>query len=295
MGIVGILAGVTAAGKTEAAIQMAHKKGWSIVSADSRQVYQGLPIGTAQPTLAEQMGVKHHLIDFLPLQERFSVGDFLRQVEGIVADSQEPLLIVGGTGFYIKGLIEGMPEIPEVSKECIHQTEVFLATQGLDALYESVRSVDPEFAEAWTPGDSYRLQRAWNVYQTTGRPYSSYKDQSRTSTYGDLPMIVLSPDREIIAKRMEQRIQKMISEGWVEEWRLAAQNFGEDAVALQTLGYPEIADYSRGTISYKELVERVSAATRRLGKRQRTFFRGSFSQAQWVEEKNGAIKIMDLW
>lgn len=283
-----VLVGPTAVGKTEAALRLAERLHGEIVSADSMQVYQGMDIGTAKPSLAERQRVPHHLIDVVAPGEPFSVADFQQlarqRISEIAARGRLPLL-VGGTGLYVRAVIDHYNFIPADTDWSLRERLRQQAREaGLEALYYWLQQVDPTAASRIHQRDERRIVRALEVYQTTGQPLSFWEQQgSADSSRYDLLMFGLTRPREQLYQRINLRVEQMVQQGLVEEARrLLAQGLDENLIANQAIGYKELFAYLRGEESLLQAMEKLRQTTRRYAKRQLTWFRAD-SRIQWLD------------
>jgi tRNA dimethylallyltransferase len=273
-----ILCGPTASGKSSLACSLADSFDFEIVSADSRQVYRQMDIGTAKPTAEEQARAPHHLIDIIDPDEEFSVADYLDRAGKVIVEISErgkfPLL-VGGTGLYVRALTEGLADMPssdELLREKLYRLE---REGGAGALYRRLQAVDPCQAEKIHPNNLVRVVRALEVYELTGVSMSQYQHQHQ---FGDAPYqvlkICLQWPREELYTRIETRVDQMIAEGLVGEVEeLLASGYDSDLKSMKAIGYREIISYLSGETSLEEAVSQIKRETRRYAKRQETWFK----------------------
>jgi tRNA dimethylallyltransferase len=273
------LLGPTASGKSHLAMQLAARHPIEIVSVDSAQVYRGMDIGTAKPSAEERRAVPHHLIDLLDPAERYSAGRFredaLRAMAEIHSRGKNPLL-VGGTMLYYRALAEGLDELPPANAEVRAQIDEEAAAKGWPALHAELASVDPRSASRLKPGDAQRIQRALEVYRTTGRPISAFQVRARTELPFELKAFALVPaDRAQLHRRIAERFDRMLELGLVDELRAlrAAHKLEPDLPSMRCVGYRQAWEFLEGKSSSKELRETGIAATRQLAKRQLTWLR----------------------
>ncbi|MBI2874180.1 MAG: tRNA (adenosine(37)-N6)-dimethylallyltransferase MiaA [Firmicutes bacterium] len=273
-----VIVGPTAVGKSRVAVEIARRMRGEIISADSMQVYRGLDIGTAKPTLAERQGIPHHLIDLVEPDDDFTVVDFQRLagevIERTASIGRLPIL-VGGTGLYVKAILEGY-SIPETAgnQELRHELAGLAEDMGPEALHALLARVDESSASRIHPHDLRRIIRALEVYKTTGTPISLLQNREE-GAHRYRPLIVgLSMARARLYRRIEERVDIMLSRGWVNEVeQLLAGGCGEDLKPLQGLGYKHLVDYLRGRVGYPAVVSMIKRDTRRYAKRQMTWFR----------------------
>ena len=274
-----VLTGPTAVGKTALSIRLAKTTGGEILSADSMQVYRGMDIGSAKIRPREMEGVPHHLIEILDPAEEFNVVVFQKlckqAMEGIYERGHIPIL-TGGTGFYIQAVLKDV-DFTENQENTAYrrQLETLAKEQGPEVLHRRLAAVDPASAQAIHAHNVKRVIRALEFYQLTGQPISAHNAQEaeKEAAYRSC-YFVLNDDREKLYQRIEQRVDRMLAEGLVEEvQRLMNQGCRRDMVSMQGLGYKEILDYLAGELSLEEAVYRIKRDTRHFAKRQLTWFR----------------------
>ena len=278
-----IIAGPTAVGKTTFSLKLAERLNAEIISADSRQVYRGIEIGTAKPEDEELERVPHHFISELPLDEPFSAGQFAdkanARIREILERNRTPL-VVGGSTLYIQALQFGLADIPEVDPAVRKRMQRRLEREGKEALYRELQEVDPSSAEKADPTKTQRVLRALEVYHATGRPITYYHENQPTPPF-TFRTIVLDRDRKELHGRIERRVDRMLERGLLEEVRsLRNQGFSETTRALKTIGYREAFRHLRGEIDYEEMVRLLKRNTRRYAKRQLSWFR-RFDSYEW--------------
>lgn len=271
-----ILAGPTAAGKTDIALRIAEKLDAWIISADSRQVYRGMDIGTAKPSKSDRAMIKHFLLDVIDPDSVFSAGEFLTSALDIIKSAQQQnrnILVVGGTGLYIRALVKGFnlagtPKIDDIRNELDER----LKTCGLENLVEELNRLDSNASESIDLKNPRRVIRALEIVKATGKPL----DQSRGSNERDdfnFAVIGLRRDREELRERIQSRINLMIESGWIDEVRnLASKNYDNDSPAMTGIGYKELREHLDGIIDLDLAVERINIRTRQYAKRQMTWF-----------------------
>jgi tRNA dimethylallyltransferase len=270
-----VVTGPTAIGKTDLAIKIALNYGTEIVSADSRQFYKEMSIGTAKPTENETAMVRHHFVDSISIQESYSAGKF--EAEALttldkIFEHQPIAVMVGGSGLFVKAVTDGFDVFPEVDpavRENLNQT---YAKEGIAFLQSELRTLDPTYAMEVDLDNPQRIIRALEVSLSTGRPYSSFR---ATNTKNSRPFqtikIGLDMERAQLYNRINKRVDMMIEQGLLKEVErlLPFRHLN----ALNTVGYSEIFDHLDGKISLDEAVERIKQNTRRFAKRQLTWFR----------------------
>ena len=275
-----ILTGPTAVGKTALSIELAKKIGGEIISADSMQVYRHMDIGSAKITKEEMDGVCHHLIDILEPDEEFHVALFQKlakeAMEQIRLRGHIPI-VVGGTGFYIQALLYDIDftENEDEGGNIRRELENVAKEKGADYLHERLREIDPKSADAIHANNIKRVVRALEFYYLTGKQISEHNETERAkeSPYAFL-YYVLNTDREILYKRIEERVDSMLKEGLIDEVRyLKEMGMNRGMVSMQGLGYKEILDYLNGMCSLEEAVSVLKRDTRHFAKRQITWFK----------------------
>ena len=269
-----LIGGPTGSGKSRLAIDLARHYGTCVLSADSRQVYRGMDIGTAKPTPSERAGVIHHLMDIKEPEEDYSAGQFERDVWALaerLLPERRPLIVAGGTGLYLRTLWQGIDAFPDVPQAKKQELIAFLEQEGLAALQERLKRVDPRYAEEVDLQNPHRLLRAIAVSESAGTPYSALRQgQKKARPYRMLPLL-LEIDREILYRTIDARVDEMMDQGLVEEVRHFWSK--RDLPALQTVGYQELFRHFAGELSLPEATDLIKRNTRRYAKRQLTWFR----------------------
>lgn len=279
-----ILTGPTAVGKTAVSLDLAERHGAEIISADSRQIYRQLDIGTAKPTAEERTRVPHHFIDELDLDEPFSAGRFAEaaneRIAQIYTRGRVPL-VVGGSTLYIYALEHGLADIPEVPPEVRREMTRRLEREGADVLFRELQRVDPASAAMLDPTKTQRLVRALEVYHATGTPLSVYHEHQQPSAYR-FRTLVLYRDRAELYQRINHRVDQMLDAGLLDEVRAVLdQGYKPTLNPLRTIGYQEPIAYLQGAIDRDEMVRLLKRNSRRYAKRQLTWFR-RFPRYEWV-------------
>ncbi|MCW6037722.1 tRNA (adenosine(37)-N6)-dimethylallyltransferase MiaA [Spirulina subsalsa FACHB-351] len=264
-----VICGATATGKSGLALEIAQRLGTGIISADSRQVYRELDIGTAKPTLEEQAAVPHFLIDICDPTETLTLADYQSQAQQVIEQVSLPLL-VGGTGLYIKSITKGL-KIPRVAPN--EELRESLQALGQAQCYQFLQQVDPVAARKIHPNDQVRTLRSLEVFYITGKPISQQQGESPPP----YPILQLGLDcpKDHLQQRIERRTRQMIEQGLVEEVAALGAKYGWDLPLLDTLGYSEMGQYVRGEISLAQAQELTVLHTRQFAKRQRTWFRAN--------------------
>ena len=292
MPILFALAGATGIGKSELSLRLAEHYGAEIIGVDSRQVYRGFTIGTAQPSASDMARVRHHLVDFLEPERKYSVGEFCRDVKNILQGNPERnYILVGGTGLYMQTLMLGLPQIPAVPESAREELEKIAQAEGAGSLYKMALDADPELAQSVEPNNVQRLIRILEVYRATGRKLSDWQKE-REGGIGKLPVFWLQRERDVLYKRIDSRVDKMIKDGWVEEVRELSKTVPLDAPAWQSLGYRELLA-AQTDAEMAQVVEDVKKKTRNYAKRQLTWFRGQMDCVPVDMENNPFKNIID--
>ena len=273
-----IILGPTGVGKSEAAIRLALRFGGEIINADSMQVYTGFDIGTAKPSSENRRRVPHHLLDIVDPTVQFTAAEFAARAADAVRLIQERgrlPLVVGGTGLYLRSLVDGLFPGPGCDPAVRARLEREVRTSGLDSLRKELERVDPVYAGLIGPRDKVRIVRALEVYSLTRRPISEHFSKTRPPLEGWLPVkIGLSLDRPVLYKRIEERVDRMFHDGLVEEVRsLLGRGIPESAPPFRALGYRHVVRSVRGEIPLEEAARLTKLDTRHFAKRQMTWFR----------------------
>ncbi|RVU24673.1 tRNA (adenosine(37)-N6)-dimethylallyltransferase MiaA [Sandaracinomonas limnophila] len=269
-----VVAGPTAVGKTAYCVELAKKYGTEIISADSRQFYKELSIGTAKPSKEEQGGVVHHFIDSHSIHEYFSPGDFEREALKVLDklfQTHEVVIATGGSGLYLKALTDGLDEMPEVDLALRQTLNERLDLEGIEVLANELRQLDPDYAEKVDIQNPQRIVRALEVCLTTGKPYSSLRKAKQAERPFQIQKICLDRPREILYQRIDQRMNEMLKNGLVAEAKKFEQF--QDLYALKTLGYKEVYGHLRGEYDEAEMIRLLKRNSRHYAKKQLTWFR----------------------
>ncbi len=274
--ILGAIVGSTAVGKSHFAIALAKELGCEIISADSRQVYRGFRIGTGQVESQEMAGVKHHLLDFLPADKQYNAKKFVDDVQTILSDNpNKRFLIVGGTGLYVKSLIEGVSEAPPSSEAIRSRLSREAEKVGLKKLHGRLQDIDMQSYTTYHPNDQLRIIRALEVFELTGQPFSSFKDK-KEGGIGAVPVVWLSMDRDLLYRRINSRVDEMLENGWVYEVKSLFEHYGTaDLPGFKSIGYHQLVSIDEDGVT-RSIVDEIKKETRNYAKRQLTFFRNQF-------------------
>jgi len=295
---VGFIVGPTGIGKTALALEVAERLGAEIVNADSRQLYRGMDIGTAKPSAAEMARVRHHLIDVRSPGEPLDVAQFRALARAAIAEAAgrgHPVLVTGGSGLYLRVLRRGIFAGPGAAPQI--RAELLAAAQrhGVEYLYDELRRIDPTAARRLEPRDLYRIVRAIEVFRLTGVAMSRHQADHgfNRAEYPSL-MIGLRMERERLYAAINRRFDAMMAAGLIDEVRsLLGQGYTPDAPPLSTIGYKQIAAHLRGETSLEAAVELAKRDTRRLAKRQMTWFRRD-PEIIWIDAGGGAEQAYSL-
>ncbi|KEO79502.1 tRNA (adenosine(37)-N6)-dimethylallyltransferase MiaA [Paenibacillus sp. SEL3] len=282
-----VLVGPTAVGKTKLSIEMARQFDAEIISGDSMQVYRHMDVGTAKISEQEMEGIKHHLIDIHEPEYPYSVAQFQEDCRRLIPDiqSREKLpFIVGGTGLYVESVCYEYQFSEVGADEAFRQEQLDYAEQfGADALHARLQAVDPESALRLHPNDRRRVVRALEIYHVSGTTLSSQLASQKKESPYQLCIVGLTMDRQMLYKRIEDRIDGMLDQGLVAEvTSLMERGVRSDAISMQGLGYKEISSYLRGEVSLEEAVTWLKRDTRHFAKRQLSWFR-HMKDIQWVD------------
>ena len=281
-----VVAGPTAVGKTAFCVRLAQHFGTEIVSADSRQFFREMSIGTAKPTAAEMDGVPHHFVDSQSVEAEYSAGRFAADALATLDElsrTHPVVILTGGSGLYVQAVTDGLDELPGVLPEVRAQLQAELAAHGLGPLVAELAATDPVAHARIDPQNPQRVLRALEITRGTGRPFSSYHTQNTTARDAARPFrvvkVALARARDVLYERINQRVENMLAEGLLAEVTgLLPQRHRP---ALQTVGYQEIFGFLDGEYDWAEAVRLLQRNTRRYAKRQLTWLRRDAAY-QWV-------------
>lgn len=286
-----VVVGPTGSGKTDLSVRLALHYGAPILSTDSRQVYRGMPIGTAQPSVDQLQAVEHHFIASHDLTDNLNCGEYevqaLARLEELFAD-HDWVVAVGGSGLYVRALCEGMDDLPQADEPLRRELEHRLAEEGLGALAEELRELDPEYCRTADLNNPARVMRALEVCLQTHMPYSRQRTGERRPRPFEIVKIGIDLPRDVLYDRINRRVDRMLADGLEAEAR-ALYPYRE-LNALKTVGYREFFDYFDGRIGYDEAVELIKRNSRRYAKRQLTWFRRD-SEIRWFAPDDDAAII----
>jgi tRNA dimethylallyltransferase len=285
-----IIAGPTAVGKTACGIRIAQRLESDIISADSRQIYQEMNIGTAKPSKAELALVKHHFIDFLPVCSNYNAGKFASDVHSFLDEyflHRDVCLMVGGTGLYINAVIDGLDEFPDVPVEILEKVKIQWKEEGINSLRSQLLISDPEYYQKVDLHNPHRLIRALSVCLATNQTYTSFLNRAKKPLTFEPVFILLNMDREILYHRINERADDMIKNGLIEEVHGLLTK--RHCQALQTVGYRELMEFFDGNIPMETAIEKIKQNSRRYAKRQLTWFNNDGRYTRFDPENPEAI------
>ena len=284
-----VIAGPTASGKTAAAIEIAKHYNTVVVSADSRQFYREMSIGTAKPNTIELSATKHYFIDNLSITEIFTAGDYekecLKLLDGLFQQHNK-VILVGGSGLFIKAVCEGFDEFPDAIPGVRESLIKALENDGMGHLQEKLMGVDPEYYSQVDLNNSQRVIRALEVFESTGKPYSSFRRSALNARPFQTIKFGLNLQRELLYRRINQRVDDMVRRGLIAEARglLPCRHLN----ALHTVGYTELFDYFDGKTDLDTAIALIKQNTRRFAKRQLTWFNKE-KDINWQVADNGRL------
>ena len=290
-----VVVGATASGKTDLSIALARNYNAPIISTDSRQVFKGLPIGTAYPSQEQLQAVEHHFIGELELTDNFNCGEYekqaLERLEMLFA-KHDTVVAVGGSGLYIRALCEGMDELPEADETLRAELAERLKNEGLESLLAQLKELDPEFYEVVDRQNPARVTRALEVCLASGCKYSQLRKAERKERDFQIVKVGITMPREQLYDRINRRVDIMIEAGLEAEARAVLPY--RDCNSLRTVGYSEMFDYFDGKVTFEEAVELIKRNSRRYAKRQTTWF-GRDNDIVWFNrgEEEQIIKYID--
>lgn len=277
-----VVIGATASGKSALAMALAQRHKAEILSVDSMQVYRGMDIGTAKPSIAEQQLVRHHLIDLVEPDKPFTVARFVELADAVIDDAGRRgvrLVITGGTPLYYKALFEGLFEGPGSDANLRDR----LRAQGNAELHRRLIQIDPVAAARIHVNDDRRLIRALEVHELTGKSITDHQREWGGAHRHPARWVGLQWEREPLNRRINARVKQMIEAGWVEEVRGLLERYGElSQTAGEATGYSDLIAHVRGKISLDDAIESIKIATRQLARRQMKWFR-RFTQVKWID------------
>lgn len=289
-----VIVGPTGSGKTDLSIRLALHYAAPILSTDSRQVYRGMPIGTAQPSVGQLQAVEHHFIASHDLKDNLSCGEYevqaLARLEQLFT-THDYVVAVGGSGLYVRALCEGMDDLPQANESLRAELNRRLTDEGVESLAAQLRELDPVYYETVDRSNPARVVRALEVCLQTGRPYSEQRTGERRPRPFEIVKIGIDLPREMLYDRIDRRVDQMLADGLEAEARALYPYRALNA--LQTVGYREFFEYFDGCIRYDEAVELIKRNSRRYAKRQLTWFRRD-SEIRWFAPDDDAAIIAHI-
>lgn len=297
-----VICGPTASGKSSLAIELAKKINGEIISADSMQIYKDMNIGTAKVTEEEMLGIKHYLIDYVSPDERYSVSDFKKDAENTIEEilnKEKTPIIVGGTGLYIDSLIYGIEfQNEEVDFEYRNKLNEIAEREGLERLYKEAIEIDPEAMKKISINDRKRIIRVLEIYHKTGKTKTQQEKESRKNEVKyNYKVFAITMERNLLYERIEKRVDKMITEGLIEEVERIVKKYKKFPTAMQGLGYKEVVEFLENKTTKEEMIEKIKKETRHYAKRQLTWFRKN-KEVIWLDGEKSLeenVKNMLNW
>ena len=289
-----VLAGPTASGKTATAIKLAKAFDAEIISADSRQFYKELSIGTAAPTAEELAQVKHHFVHNLSIEDKYDVADYERDVLDFLKqyfNTKNIAIMTGGSGLFIDAVCNGLDEMPDISEEVRNRVSKMLEADGIEGLQREVERVDNDYFQVVDKQNPRRLQRALEVYYQTGKPYSTFRQRNVAKRDFDIVKLAILWDRDKLIERINQRVDMMMQQGLLDEVKSVYPK--RHLNSLNTVGYKELFDYLDGKCTLEQAVEQIKINTRQYAKRQMTWLRKN-NDYQWFTIDEVEIIIENL-
>jgi tRNA dimethylallyltransferase len=268
--------GPTAVGKSALALQLARELNSELISADSRQVYRYLDIGTAKPTVEEQAEVKHHCIDIITPDQQYTAGRFAQDASAIAQQLHQAgclPIVVGGTGFYVQSLLQGLAAIPPIPQNLRDELASYARDGGDAALYARLAEVDPAAAERISDRDVHKMLRALEVYEATGKTITQYWQEQQSRQQFSPFRILITDQRSRLYERINARVDAMVANGLIDEVTGLLTRYNETDPGMVTVGYRELYPYLRGQNDLASCLEEIKKNTRRYAKRQFTWYR----------------------
>lgn len=289
-----VLAGPTASGKTATAIKLAKALDAEIISADSRQFYKELSIGTAAPTAEELSQVKHHFVHNLSIEDKYDVADYEKDVLSFLKQyfkTKDIAIMTGGSGLFIDAVCNGLDSMPDISEEVRNRVSKMLEADGIEGLQREVERVDNDYFQVVDRQNPRRLQRALEVYYQTGKPYSTFRQRNVAKRDFDIVKLAILWDRDKLIERINQRVDMMMQQGLLDEVKSVYQK--RHLNSLNTVGYKELFDYLDGKCTLEQAVEQIKINTRQYAKRQMTWLRKN-GDYQWftIDEVDGIFNTI---
>ncbi|MCA5006439.1 tRNA (adenosine(37)-N6)-dimethylallyltransferase MiaA [Sphingobacterium bovistauri] len=278
-----VVVGPTAVGKTATAILLAQHFDTEIISADSRQFYREMTIGTAKPDTQELAAAPHHFINSHSIQEEYSAGDFERDAMKLLDElflAKDVVIMVGGSGLFVRAVCEGLDDLPKATEGIREALNKSFEETGLEPLKQRLKDIDPAYYAIADIDNPQRVIRALEVYEATGNPMSFYQKKDLSKRPFDIVTIGLNMDRDKLYERINLRVDKMIGAGLLDEVKsLAAYRHKP---AMLTVGYSEVFDYFDGKLTFEEAIDKIKQNSRRYAKRQITWFK-KYGNTTWFQ------------
>ena len=286
------IVGPTGIGKTSLSIKLATYFKTEIISADSRQFYKEIPIGTAAPSNEEQKAITHHFINKQSILDKYSVGDFEREAIECISTihKHNPIVVlVGGSGLYVQAVLEGLDDFPEVNANIRTQLNTEFKTNGIQGLQKELKSLDPIAYETIALDNPHRVIRALEICRATGKAYSSFLNKEKKKRNFKTIQIGLTAERSLVYERINRRVDLMIEQGLVDEVKSVLEY--KQLNALNTVGYKEVFRYLEGHCSLEFAIEEIKKNSRRFAKRQVTWFKRQ-EETKWYDHSTPKEEIL---
>ena len=287
-----VICGATATGKSDLAVQLAQEIGAEIINADSMQLYRGMDIGTAKASIEERQGIPHHMMDLLDVTEDANVAWYQENARAVISDIHargKDAIIVGGTGLYIKAILDEL-NFPDTDPVVRAELELEFATKGIAPLFERLEKLDPVAALAIDKANSRRVIRALEVIKITGKPFTANLPREESSRYPHAKQFGLVMDRETLSERISVRVERMWEKGLVQEAEnLLTAGIMRGTTAQRALGYAQVIAQIEGKVSQEEAQEETKRATRQYARRQETWFSRD-ERITWISPTQNALE-----
>lgn len=294
-----VIVGPTASGKSALALSLARKIGGEIISADSMQIYKGMDIGTAKPSIAQRKKIRHHMIDFLPISKEYSAFNFRQDALGCMHKIQKRAahpIVVGGTGLYVRALLEGMAPHPGKDDVVRERLANEYLDKGAQTMHERLKLIDPMAADRIHPNDAKRVIRALEVYEISGKKITDWEKESKSKQEDAHAFVTIgvTMDRQALYEKIDQRVDLMFRRGWLREVKTLADKKWS-LTAQQAIGYRSLLEYLQQGGDVHELRKNIKQDTRRYAKRQLTWFRQD-EKIIWItdESKDQLKQVMTI-
>lgn len=286
--------GPTAIGKTSIGIALAQHYQTEIISADSRQFFKEMEIGTAVPSKEELAAAKHHFIQHISVEDNYSVGDFeteaIEKLNGLF-QQHDKILMVGGSGLYVKAVLEGLDYFPKIDASIRQQLNLQLEEKGIESLQQQLKELDPVYAKKVDLENPHRVIRALEICIGSGKPYSGFLNNNSAERNFNSIKIGLTAPRELIYERIEKRVDVMMEQGLLEEAKRVYEK--REFNALNTVGYKELFQFFDGNWSLEFAISEIKKNTRRFAKRQLTWFRKD-KEIEWFNYNTAIEQVIDF-